>query len=199
MLKIIFEHNIFKFEKKYFVQNKGLAMACICGPSFANLYLHILEKSWLSLNKPRIYLRFIDDIFMALDTLLDLEQFEKFFHNLEPTMTTGKEVVFLNTIVSYNRLYNKIVFDLYIKPTNNGNYLLPFSLHPKHIIENIPRNLMTRIKRIYTHYTDFIFRVTFLCIQLFKRGYDTDKLLLTFQNSTFIWKCKTKAIVTPFS
>ena len=34
MLKIIFEHNIFKFEKKYFVQNKCLSMGCICGPFF---------------------------------------------------------------------------------------------------------------------------------------------------------------------
>jgi len=45
LLKIIFNFNIFKFEKKFFVQNKGLAMGCICGPSVANLYLHILEKS----------------------------------------------------------------------------------------------------------------------------------------------------------
>ena len=123
---------------------------------------------------------------MALDTLLDLEQFNKCFQNLELTMTTGKEVVFLDTIVSYNRLYNKIIYDLYIKPTNNGNYLLPSSLQPKHTIENIPRNLMTRIKSICTHYTDFIFHVTFLCIQLFKRGYDTDKLLLVFSQVSII-------------
>ncbi len=179
-LKIIFDHNIFKFEGKYFVQNKGLAMGCICGPSFANLYLHILEKSWCSLNKPRIYLRFIDDIFMALDSSLDLEQFKGNFHNLNLTMNTGKEVVFLDTIVTYNILNNKLVFDLYIKPTNNGNYLLPYSLHPSHIIENIPRNLMTRIKRICSFYVDFIFHVTNLCILLFKRGYDFKKILINF-------------------
>lgn len=157
LLKIIFDHNIFKFGSKFYVQNKGLAMGCICGPSLANLYLHILEKSWLNLIKPSIYVRFIDDIFMALDTELNLEQFTKSFHNLQLTMTTGKEVVFLDTIISFNKGDNKIKFDLYTKPTNNGNYLLPESFHPRHIINNIPKNLMTRNKRICSYYVDFCF------------------------------------------
>jgi hypothetical protein len=40
-LKLIFECNVFKFNKDYYIQQKGLAMGCICGPSTANLYLYI--------------------------------------------------------------------------------------------------------------------------------------------------------------
>ncbi len=190
LLKIIFDHNIFKFGSKFYVQNKGLAMGCICGPSLANLYLHILEKSWLNLIKPSIYVRFIDDIFMALDTELNLEQFTKSFHNLQLTMTTGKEVVFLDTIISFNKGDNKIKFDLYTKPTNNGNYLLPESFHPRHIINNIPKNLMTRNKRICSYYVDFCFHTLALCISLLKRGYDKKKLILDFRTVSKINRSK---------
>ena len=37
-------------------------MGCICGPSVANLYLYMLEKKWLYLNRPLVFKRFIDDI-----------------------------------------------------------------------------------------------------------------------------------------
>ena len=61
-LKLIFNNNIFTCNKKYYKQNKGLAMGCACGPSVANLYIYILEKKWITIHKPLIYYRFIDDI-----------------------------------------------------------------------------------------------------------------------------------------
>jgi len=208
LLKIIFDFNIFKFEKRFFVQNKGLAMGCICGPSFANLYLHILEKSWLNLNKPLLYVRFIDDIWMALKTKLDLEKFNTHFQNLKLTMSTGSKVVFLDLITSFNILENKIKFEIYVKPTNNGNYLLPSTVHPKHITDNIPRNLMTRNLRACSVYKDFCFHTLVLCINLLKRGYDKDRLLLIFsevsvlnRNSLIPYNVKNnkKAFFTPNS
>ena len=179
-LKIIFDHNVFKFEDKFFVQNKGLAMGCICGPSFANLYLHILEKKWLVINHPLIYSRFIDDIFMALEKELDLDEFTKTFVYLKLTSTSGKEIVFLDTVISYDRILDTLKFDLYVKPTNNGSYLLPTSIHPTHIFENIPANLMIRIRRICTNYSDFCHHIAQLILHLLKRGYDKQKLRLYF-------------------
>ena len=141
LMKIIFNFNVFKFKDNYYVQNKGLAMGCICGPSFANIYLDILETKWLTVHKPLVYRRFIDDVFMASETELDFPEFQEAFIYLKLTYTKGDEVNFLDTLISYNPILHKLHFNLYIKPTNTGCYLLPSSEHPKHIISNIPKNL----------------------------------------------------------
>lgn len=51
-------------------------MGCICGPSVANLYLHLVEKSWIVIHRPLIYTRLIDDIFYISETALDKLEFE---------------------------------------------------------------------------------------------------------------------------
>ena len=96
LLKLIFIHNIFKFMEDYFVQNKGVTMGCICGPSLASLYLRILEEKWLLLYTPKLYVRFIDDIFLALMALLNFIEFQNVFGGLKLTMVTGDEVNFLD-------------------------------------------------------------------------------------------------------
>lgn len=180
ILTLIFEHNIFKFKDAYFVQNKGVAMGCICGPSLANLYLSILEKKWLTIHKPHIYARFIDDIFMALKEVLNFLDFQSNFNNLKLTMSSGDKVVFLDTEISFNRVKNKLSFDLYVKPTNNGAYLLPISEHPEHIFKNIPRNLFLRIRRICSEYNDFVRHAKNLALLMLDRGYKKKNLRRDF-------------------
>ena len=43
LLKLIFEHNVFEYNKKYFIQISGIAMGSKCGPSVANIYISLLE------------------------------------------------------------------------------------------------------------------------------------------------------------
>ena len=180
LLKLIFVHNIFHYLKEYFVQNKGVTMGCICGSSLASLYLRILEEKLLLLHTPKLYVRFIDDIFLALMAILNFLEFQSSFGGLRLTMNTGNEVNFLDTVISFNKITNKLSFDFYIKPTNNGGYLLPSSEHPKHIFDNIPRNLFLRIRRICSEYKNFVVHATNLSIQLLNRGYNKEKLIKTF-------------------
>ena len=37
ILKLILENNYFTFNDRYFKQNLGVAMGCICGPTIANM------------------------------------------------------------------------------------------------------------------------------------------------------------------
>ena len=180
LMKLIFNYNIFKFKNKFFVQNKGLAMGCICGPTFANLYLHILENKWMTIHKPLVYARFIDDVTIISSEELDFDTFQESFVYLKLTMETGDEVNFLDLIISYNPILKNLHFNLYIKPTNNGCYLLPSSEHPDHIFSNIPKNLLMRIRRICSDYIDFIHHTKILFKQLVLRGYPKNKLLTTF-------------------
>ena len=46
ILKLIFRHNIFSLEGLFYIQILGIAMGSKCGPSVANIYISLLEKSF---------------------------------------------------------------------------------------------------------------------------------------------------------
>jgi hypothetical protein len=46
-------------------------MGSICGPSVVNMFVYFLEKHWLSIEKPLVYVRFIDDIYILMNKKLD--------------------------------------------------------------------------------------------------------------------------------
>ena len=58
----------------------------------------------------------------------------------------GTSLPFLDT--SCRIRDNKIIVDLFRKPTDRNQYLLPSSCHPSHVTNNIPFSLAYRIVRI---------------------------------------------------
>ena len=66
LLKFVLTMNNFVFNKRYFCQMGGTAMGTKVAPTFANLFMGMLEKELLDKteDKPLVYLRYIDDIFM---------------------------------------------------------------------------------------------------------------------------------------
>jgi len=176
ILHLIFKNNVFKFNERFLLQLIGLPMGCKCGPTVANLYLYIIEKSWIELNKPVLYVRFIDDIFLATVEQLNTVNFQKHFTYLKLNISHEKEVVFLDLKISFDYLTNKFVTNLYVKPTNTFCYLLSTSNHPQHIFKNIPKSLFIRIRRICSSFFDYLYNSRILIIQLCKRGYDFYKM-----------------------
>ena len=83
LLEIIFNNNTFKFDNMFFQQIIGVPMGCKCGPSVANLFLYLIERSWLNTNSPLVYARFIDDIFYASSSKLDIISFQNHFGYLK--------------------------------------------------------------------------------------------------------------------
>ena len=63
ILKIVFEFNIFIFDKVFYKQIRGIAMGSKSGPSITYIYVHIYEKEFLRIHRPILYKRFIDDFF----------------------------------------------------------------------------------------------------------------------------------------
>ena len=122
-------------------------------------------------NPIRILKRFLDDIFMIWKgKLTDLERFLEEINNLHPTIKftyehtcpfyctypqeilhdcfcyTSRSIPFLDTLVT---IKNKtLVTDVYRKPTDRCQYLLPTSNHPAHISSSIPYSLCYRLVRI---------------------------------------------------
>jgi len=101
-------------------------------------------------NKPLIYKRFIDDIFIGSKNSIDINEFTNTFGYLKFNICNDETVQFLDLEISLDKLYNKLNFSLYVKKTNTFSYLNVNSNHPKHIFKNIPKSLFIRVRRICT-------------------------------------------------
>ena len=78
-------------------------------PVLANIFMGFYESKWLNeynLNKPKFYLRYVDDILAAFDKEQDSLNFLNFLNNKHPNIkfTTEKQVnhsiAFLNVFIS---------------------------------------------------------------------------------------------------
>ena len=132
--------------------------------AYANIFMGRLENQLLMsvTLKPFSWLRFIDDIDMkwthGRDSLEDFLQRANSFH---PTIKftaeeSNEEHIFLDTKSCL--VDGRIVVDLYTKPTDTHQYLLPSSCHPKHCSKNIPYSLALRLRRICTDTETFALR-----------------------------------------
>ncbi len=199
ILKMIFENNVFEFNKNYYNQINGLIMGVICGPSIANLYLFILEINWYNIERPLVYKRFIDDIFYVIIGELDLEKFKKIFDYLKLNIVKNDIVNFLDLNISIDNITHKFKTSVYIKPTNSFQYLSPNSNHPSHICKNIPKSLFIRNLRICSERSEFYFFSRKTMSELMKRGFDYLNLKKSFdsvknidRNNVIKYKNKTK-------
>jgi hypothetical protein len=70
IIKLVLYNNI-SSNNNFYIQIKGISMGIICGPTIANLYLSILEKQLLIIERPLIYKRYIDDILIISNNLIN--------------------------------------------------------------------------------------------------------------------------------
>ena len=203
LLKLVFENNVFEFNGYFFKQISGIAMGAKCAPSIANFYLSILEEKFLTIHRPLFYYRFIDDIFVILDNLFNINLLTNNFNNLKLNVVSEKSVVFLDLIIQLDPNTGLLNFSLYTKKTNTFSYLLSTSNHPNFIFNNIPKSLFIRIRRICSFYSDFLFFSRRLVSQLVNRGYNKYKILKVFRmvsnldrNSLIPYKPKKEFSVT---
>ena len=98
------------------------------------------------------------------------------FENLKLNCVISDLVNFLDLYIYFDNITNSLKFFLYIKPTNAFSYLLPISNHPPFICKNIPKNLLIRIRRICSYFSDFLKYANKLIFQLLDRGYDFNYL-----------------------
>ena len=80
-----------------------------------------------------------------------LQEFVNAANNLHPTIklthcTSFEHVHFLDTTVHF--FHDHLQTEIYTKPTDAHQYLLPSSCHPRHVIKNIPKSLALRIRRV---------------------------------------------------
>ena len=93
-------------------------MASPLGPVLANIVMGFYKSNWLNeynLNKPKFYLRYVDDILAAFDKEQDSLNFSNFLDRRDPNIKFTIE----------NQINHSIAFlDVFISGSNNQNLTL---------------------------------------------------------------------------
>jgi hypothetical protein len=156
LLTLVLKLNIFEFGTQLFKQLVGTAMGTKVAPTFANIFMAKIDKKILENSKTFIHFfkRYIDDILIIwTGTEKDFDEFMTKINTLHETIKFTHSYCFKNKSTTYLDMTvkiakNKIVTDLYRKPTDKVQYLLPNSCHPSHIFKSIPYSLALRLVRI---------------------------------------------------
>ena len=179
-LKIVLKNNFFKYNNRFYLQIKGIAMGTVCGPSIANIFVYIYESKWLYIHRPLAYYRFIDDVLVLVKDLNLIDSLKNAFGSLTLNFETGNVVKFLDLEISIDLLSKRLNFCIYFKPTNTFSYLYIYSNHPNFIFKNIVTSVLIRIRRICTKYSDFVFFYSLIHNQFILRGYESKTLTKIF-------------------
>ena len=178
--------NTFEFNSKLYLQLIGTAMGTRAAPTFSNLYMASIDiliqavADSIAYGLIQFYCRFIDDIFTLWTGTK--EQFDEFMLKIDqihPNLAFTASHNFLEKSTNFLdltvRIVNDtIVTDLYRKPTDRVQYLLPSSCHPLHTFKSIPYSLALRLVRICSQPRDLEKRFTELAQMLKSRDYNTN-------------------------
>ena len=194
-LEYILKENYFTFNDKLYLQKHGTAMGTKMAPSFANIFMGVLEQTILSSSPdhliPLLWKRFIDDIFLLWthgeESFHSFIQYLNSFHptiKFEVTHST-KRVNFLDTTV-YITPQHTLQTTLYTKPTDRLPLLHQTSHHPITCKKGLIYSQMLRYRRIITDDKEFEQKAQKLRVALIGRGYkDKDILPHINKASTF--------------
>ena len=191
LLGMVLSCNILTFDNKFYWQEVGVAMGTRVAPTFANIFMSVIEgrmlRTWRG-QAPAWYRRFIDDCIMLwTGSEVELLNFLEHINNIHPLIKfkasydfQSKKVEFLDTVISITE-QGFIKTSLFTKPGKKCTYLLPSSCHPGHITQNIPYSLALRLKRICSDNLDFLAHLDILQEKLLGRGYKQNFIVKAFE------------------
>ena len=182
LLEISLKNNDFQLAEFWFLQIYGTSMGKIFSPHYADIFMAWFEQGALAKcnQKPYVYFRFLDDIFVVWTHTL--EQFQTFldtFNTHHPTIKfkatiDPHSITFLDMeIFKGPQFQQSQVLDtrVYFKPTDTHELLHKNSYHPPHTFRGIIKSQIIRFDRICSNNIDFKNAVKILFSVLHKRGY----------------------------
>ena len=169
-----------------YLQKQGTAMGTGMAPNYAIIFMHsvkqeILKKSKL---KPRIWHRFIDDVYiMWTHRKNKLEDFLDYISRAHKTIKftaecSMTEVAFLNTLVY--KLNGNLATKIDHKKTDDKMYLHYHSAHTRSQKDTIPYSLFVRCKRICMETRHFFMEVQDITTKLAHKGYPHQLIVKSF-------------------
>ena len=156
-LKLCLESNKSFFNNKHYLEidstTQGLHMSC----SYSDIAIQYFDIKALEFNPTVIcWKRFRDDIFAVWpNTFEELQVFFNYMNNIDQskkiqfTMEVAKDSLeFLDFKLIFDKESKKISVDVFSKATNSFTYVHPNTYFPKSNIENIPKGVTLRLRRI---------------------------------------------------
>ena len=145
---------------KMYVQIEGVAMGSPLGPTFANFYMGELEARIFEdkNNKPLIYARYVDDIFLQIEDETQLIHLRNTFRdnsvlNFTYELSANSKLPFLDVLVE--PVNNKFRTSVYHKKTDNGSCLNGKSECVDKYKDSVITNYLTRAYKISDSWNTF--------------------------------------------
>ena len=182
LLEMVLTKNNFQFNGQNYLQVGGTCMGTKLAPGYACNTVGDFESTFVYTydKQPLLFVRFIDDIFLIWQH--GRASLEEFIHYLNTRTDNFKftqeiseyQVSFLDTVVKLSN--NKIITDLYSKPTDSHNYLRYESAHPQRCKDSIPYSQFLRIRRICSELNSYDAHILSLTPYFLKQNYPIELL-----------------------
>ena len=185
-VEIVLDNSHFMFNDQCYNLKRGTATGTTVAPTLANLTMGFLEVGLYE----KVFQEFGENIFhfvkLTWKRYLDdgqifwkksfgpIEKFVEILNSLDTNINFTHEIShkglpFLNVFIYIEN--NKILTDVFYKPTDSHDYLPFNSCHPRHIKINIPKTLARIICTIVEDPARKLFRLNELETWLLKAGY----------------------------
>ena len=183
---------MFMYKNKLYTQVDGVAMGSPLGPSLANFFLGYLEELKLFSNpnlNPKLYIRYVDDIFAVFDKNTSFQPFLDHINHQHPNIkfTVEKNI---NNVLPFLNTRIEIVGDhfescIYRKDTNTNVLLNVCAVCPYSWKKGILFGALHRAKMICSSKPLFFKEVSKLRSIFFRNGYSREffnKVYHSFQH-----------------
>lgn len=138
LTNLCMNQNTFQFENNFYKQTEGTAMGNPLSCIMADIFMSKLETSAKENLPyfPRIWLRYVDDIFAVFNKEENINHFVQNINSLHASIKFTYEtenmgsLPFLDLLIKKNQSTKKIEFDIFRKPTSNFRYIPNDSYHP---------------------------------------------------------------------
>ena len=144
-------------DDRIFQQVEGVAMGSPLGPTFANFYMGYLEETIFSdhQKRPLMYCRYVDDIFIMVRNIQQLEEIKNQFEDnsiLKFTIekSTNNKLPFLDVLI--NKYQDEFFTKVYRKETDLGQCLNAESECPNRYKTSVIRNYLNRAYKISSNW-----------------------------------------------
>ncbi|CAH8541549.1 unnamed protein product [Schistosoma rodhaini] len=188
-LDLCLRSTIFSFRGDLYRQTEGVAMGSPVSIIVANLFMHSLETSAISLcsQAPKVWLRYVDDTFVIIKRN-HLDELFKLINNFDRKIKFTKELEspentlpFLDCLVE-RKVNNSLKISIFRKPTNSGKFLDFKSAHPHSTKVTVVKNMITRAQKLVTEPNDMKTEINLITSTLIKNNYPKDFIKRIIKN-----------------
>ena len=184
LAEIVLKHNYFEYGQDVYQQILGTATGTKFAPPYANIFMAGLEEEiFKNPNfKSFLWLRYLDDIFCLWTEDIDKsKEFFNYLNEFHPSIKfameySGKQINFLDVLVTKSNSGKKLCSSIHTKPTNTHQYLHATLCHRAVYKNSIASGQAITLKRICSDKNDLQRNLVSVESWLINRGYRAEKV-----------------------